>query len=52
MHFTPMTFDDACLPDLRCGPECSTNRLYAYGVVARLAQLAASRELEATAPDA
>ena len=50
MHFTPMTFDAACLPDMTCGPECSTNRLYAYGVVARLALLAASRELEATDP--
>ncbi len=50
-HFSPMQFDGACLPDMKCGPECSTNRLYAYGVVARLALLAAAYELENTNPD-
>ena len=50
MHFSPMCFDAACLPDMLSGPECSTNRLYAYSVVARLAHLAAAYELEDTEP--
>ncbi|WP_022653832.1 glutamate--cysteine ligase [Aquaspirillum serpens] len=52
MHFSPMSFDGACLPDRTCGPEDSTNRLYAYGVVARLALLAGAIELKRTAPTA
>ena len=48
MHFSPMSFEGACLPDMKSGPEASTNRLYAYSVVARLALLAASLELETT----
>jgi len=35
------------LPNPNCAPDDSPNRFYAYGVVARLALLAASIELEA-----
>jgi glutamate--cysteine ligase len=52
MHFVPLSFETACLPDHKVGPDAPPNRFYAYGVVARLALLAASRELEATDPDA
>lgn len=51
MHFRPLAFDTCCsLPDLDQGPDAPPNRFYAYGVVARLALLAASVELEETAP--
>jgi len=47
MHFVPLAFDSACqLPDRRLNPDASPNRFYAYGVIARLAMLAASVELE------
>ncbi|MDE2148982.1 MAG: glutamate--cysteine ligase [Gammaproteobacteria bacterium] len=44
--FRPLAFAEAgnC-PDLRCGPHEHPNRFYAYGVVARLALLAAAREV-------
>jgi len=46
MHFEPLSFaEPCCLPDQCKGPDASCNRFYAYGVVARLALLAASREL-------
>ena len=49
MHFKPLAFDAACtLPDTAQGPDAPPNRFYAYGVVARLALLAAARELEAS----
>ncbi len=52
MHFVPLPFASACnLPDARSEPESAPNRFYAYGVVARLALLAASVELEQTDPD-
>lgn len=53
MHFEPLAFDTGCnLPDYRCGnPDSPPNRFYAYGVVGRLACLAAAIELERTAPD-
>ena len=35
----------------RDDPDCPPNRFYAYGVIARLALLAAAIELEETAPD-
>ncbi|HKX53440.1 MAG TPA: glutamate--cysteine ligase [Nitrosospira sp.] len=47
MHFVPLAFEDTCLlPDREAQPGCSTNRFYAYGVIARLALLAAAQELE------
>ena len=51
MHFEPLAFETSCcLPDRCQTPDAPPNRFYAYGVVARLAQLAASLELERTAP--
>ncbi|MFH1493905.1 MAG: glutamate--cysteine ligase [Pseudomonadota bacterium] len=51
MHFVPLAFDTSCsLPDYAAGPDTPPNRFYAYGVVARLALLAASIELENTKP--
>ena len=47
MHFEPLAFDTVCtLPDRRAAPRAAPNRFYAYGVVARLAMLAAAIELE------
>jgi glutamate--cysteine ligase len=47
MHFKPLAFETGCtLPDQTQAPDAPPNRFYAYGVVARLALLAASRELE------
>ncbi|MDD3764768.1 MAG: glutamate--cysteine ligase [Nevskiales bacterium] len=49
MRFEPLAFDECCShPDPHCGPDDRPNRFYAYGVVARLAALAAAREIEAT----
>lgn len=46
MHFEPISFETACvLPDQTQAPDASPNRFYAYGVVARLALLAAAREI-------
>ena len=51
MHFEPLAFETSCcLPDRCQKPDAPPNRFYAYGVVARLALLAASLELERTAP--
>jgi glutamate--cysteine ligase len=51
MHFEPLAFEDCCTtPDHQARPGDGPNRFYAYGVVARLAQLAAAIELERTAP--
>ncbi|HLA35625.1 MAG TPA: glutamate--cysteine ligase [Rhodocyclaceae bacterium] len=51
MHFKPLAFETGCcLPNLRLEPDAPPNRFYAYGVVARLALLAASLELERAAP--
>ncbi len=48
MSFKPLAFDDCCNhPDPSCGPDERPNRFYAYGVVARLALLAAAREIAA-----
>lgn len=44
MHFKPLAFTDACnlpSPEIKIS---STNRFYVYGVIARLAALAAARE--------
>jgi glutamate--cysteine ligase len=51
MHFEPLAFEVPCsLPDHTGKPDADPNRFYAYGVVARLALLAAAIELEETAP--
>lgn len=45
MTFEPLAFADCCMmPDEAMDPDASVNRFYAYGVVARLALLAAARE--------
>lgn len=52
-HFVPLAFaQQHALPDLSAKPgTASPNRFYMYGVVARLALLAASLELEHTDPN-
>lgn len=51
MHFKPLAFEIGCLlPDSGQAPDAPPNRFYAYGVVSRLALLAAAIELERTAP--
>ena len=51
MHFEPLAFECGCqLPCFEMAPDAPPNRFYAYGVVARLALLAASLELERTLP--
>jgi glutamate--cysteine ligase len=48
MHFMPLAFETHCsMPNPERGPDDIPNRFYAYGVVARLALLAASLEIEA-----
>jgi glutamate--cysteine ligase len=48
MHFMPLAFETHCtLPNPDRGPDETPNRFYAYGVVARLALLAAALEIEA-----
>jgi glutamate--cysteine ligase len=52
-HFVPLPFAAPCnTPDPLGSPDCPPNRFYAYGVVARLALMAAALELEQTAPPA
>jgi len=47
MHFVPLAFEASCtLPNPEGAPDDMPNRFYAYGVVARLALLAAAVELE------
>jgi Glutamate-cysteine ligase len=46
-QFVSLAFESPCIPDLTGPAGCPPNRFYAYGVVARLAQLAASIEIEA-----
>ncbi|GAB4127553.1 MAG: glutamate--cysteine ligase [Sideroxydans sp.] len=47
MRFEPLAFEACCtLPNPDCAPDDTPNRFYAYGVVARLAMLAASIEME------
>lgn len=52
MHFEPLSFETGCnLPDHGCNnPDAPPNRFYAYGVVGRLAALAAAVEIEQTDP--
>ena len=46
-HFVPLAFEASCtLPNPARAPDDVPNRFYAYGVVARLAMLAAGVELE------
>jgi glutamate--cysteine ligase len=47
MHFVPLAFETSCsTPEIDESPLSTPNRFYAYGVIARLALLAASIELE------
>ena len=46
-QFVPLAFESPCIPDFAGPAGCPPNRFFAYGVVARLAQLAASIEIEA-----
>jgi glutamate--cysteine ligase len=52
MHFEPLAFAGPCsCPDPDMRPGAGPNRFYSYGVIARLALLAAAREQrEATEP--
>jgi glutamate--cysteine ligase len=54
MQFKPLAFAEPCSSPNPDDPGCPPNRFYAYGVIARLALLAAAIELEQTeaAPDA
>lgn len=46
MHFEPLSFANPLnLPDHTQEPDAEPNRFYAYGVIARLAMLAAAREI-------
>lgn len=46
MHFEPLAFVNSCItPNKNMEPDACPNRFYAYGVIARLALLAAAREL-------
>ncbi len=46
MRFEPLAFDDCCIsPDIDQSPDSHVNRFYIYGVIARLATLAAAREM-------
>ena len=46
MHFEPLSFaEPLILPDKSQHPDDQLNRFYAYGVIARLAMLAAAREI-------
>ncbi|MBN2646387.1 MAG: glutamate--cysteine ligase [Thiotrichales bacterium] len=46
MHFQPLSFaEPGVIPDETQQPDAAPNRFYAYGVIARLALLAAAREI-------
>lgn len=48
MHFEPLAFEEPCnTPDTNDLPDAAPNRFYTYGVIARLALLAAAREINA-----
>ena len=50
-HFVPLAFEKPCtLPDCADAPDTVPNRFYAYGVVARLALVAAAIELQENDP--
>ena len=45
-HFEPLAFAEPCTtPNQSMEPDAGANRFYAYGVIARLAMLAAAREI-------
>ncbi len=47
MHFEPLAFVESCnTPNKTNAPDTLPNRFYAYGVIARLALLAAAREVQ------
>jgi len=52
MHFAPLAFAEPCSSPNPNDPGCPPNRFYSYGVIARLALLAASLEIERTEPAA
>ncbi len=49
MHFEPLAFAEPCICPQRGRPGAGANRFYSYGVIARLALLAAAREAEQAA---
>ena len=49
MHFVPLAFAAPCSSPDPDDPGCPPNRFYAYGVIGRLALVAAALELERTA---
>ena len=51
MQFKPLAFAEPCSSPNPDDPGCPPNRFYAYGVIARLALLAAAIELEQTDPE-
>ncbi len=52
MHFVPLAFDlTGSFCDCGARPDAPVNRFYTYGVLARLAALAAAIELEQTEPE-
>ncbi|OGA23939.1 MAG: glutamate--cysteine ligase [Betaproteobacteria bacterium RIFCSPLOWO2_02_FULL_67_26] len=51
MQFRPLAFADPCSSPDPDDPGCPPNRFYAYGVIARLALVAAALELEQTEPE-
>ncbi len=47
MAFKPLAFAESCInPDRSKAPDACPNRFYAYGVIARLALVAAAREIQ------
>jgi glutamate--cysteine ligase len=53
MRFEPLAFESSCtLPNGSLDPDAPPNRFYAYGVVARLALIAAALEIENSEPKA
>jgi len=50
MQFAPLAFEAPCSSPDPDDPGCPPNRFYAYGVIARLALVAAAVELEKTDP--
>ena len=47
-HFEPLPFSKSCInPDCKKHPNAKPNRFYTYGVISRLALLAAAREINA-----
>lgn len=47
MHFEPLAFEEPCnTPVSQLAPDAAPNRFYTYGVIARLATLAAAHEIK------